>query len=51
MVKQKSYGIIHCHSDNSLKDSALKINELVQGACDMGAKAITLTDHGTCTGI
>lgn len=51
MKKQEAYGFIHCHSDHSLNDSALKLDELVKGACKMGAKAITLTDHGTCTGI
>lgn len=44
------YGIIHCHSEHSLKDGAMSIHEMVETAKGLGAKAITLTDHGTCTG-
>lgn len=44
------YGFLHCHSDHSLKDSPNKIKELCKLAKDMGAKAISLTDHGVCTG-
>lgn len=42
----KAYGFIHCHSDYSLKDSTNKIEKLCLAAKEMGAKAITLTDHG-----
>lgn len=46
----KAYGFIHCHSDYSLKDSTNKIEKLCLAAKEMGAKAITLTDHGVCAG-
>lgn len=44
-------GIIHVHSENSLKDSALKVETLCEKAFELGAPAITLTDHGTLTGV
>ena len=46
-----TYGLIHCHSEHSLKDGAMSVSELVTTAKKMGAKAVTLTDHGSCTGI
>ena len=51
MNKQIKYGIVHIHSENSLKDSALKMPMLVQRAAELGAPAIVLTDHGTLTGV
>lgn len=45
------HGLIHCHSEHSLKDSAMHITSLVNTAKEMGAKAVALTDHGTMTGI
>ena len=50
ITKQKIYGLIHCHTTHSLKDSPLKIDDLVETAKSMGATAVTITDHGTCTG-
>jgi len=51
-MKQKiKYGLIHCHSENSLKDSALTVTDLVKRAKELGTPAITLTDHGVLTGI
>lgn len=50
MKKQIKHGIIHIHSENSLKDSALNINTLVKRAAELGVPAIVLTDHGTLTG-
>lgn len=47
---QKTYGFIHCHTDHSLRDGAMTIQQLCKKAADMGVKAVTLTDHGTCTG-
>lgn len=47
----QAYGFIHCHSEHSLLDSPLKISSLVKKASEMGARAVTLTDHGTCTGL
>lgn len=48
---RRVYGFLHCHSEHSLKDSALKVKDLILGAKEMGASAVTLTDHGTCTGL
>lgn len=50
-MSQETYGFLHCHSEHSLKDSPLKIKDLCQTAKEMGATAVSLTDHGTCTGI
>lgn len=49
-VKIKN-GLIHCHSSNSHKDSTMTVTELVKVAKSMGCPAITLTDHGTMSGI
>ena len=43
--------VLHCHSENSLKDGICKIPEMVNRAKELGAKAITLTDHGVMTGM
>lgn len=45
-----TYGILHCHTDYSVKDCPIKINDLCRKAKEMGAKAIAITDHGTCAG-
>lgn len=44
------YGFLHCHSHHSQMDSTTKIDELCKTAKEMGAQAISLTDHGVCTG-
>ena len=44
-------GILHCHSEASVKDSGMRIKELVNTAKEMGAPAVALTDHGVLTGI
>lgn len=46
----RAYGFIHTHSEYSLKDSPLKLTDMVRGAKEMGATAIALTDHGTAAG-
>lgn len=51
MNKSMAYGFLHCHSEHSLKDSPLKIHDLCKRAGEMGAKAVALTDHGSCTGM
>ncbi len=43
--------ILHCHSEHSLKDSPVHIKDLCKKAKELGAEAVSLTDHGTCTGI
>lgn len=51
MERKIKYGLIHCHTENSLKDSTLSPTNLVKRAYELGAPAVTLTDHGTLTGI
>lgn len=46
-----AYGMLHCHSEESLKDSALPVKELVDKAVELGSPAVALTDHRTMTGI
>ena len=50
---RKSPGFVHLHnhSDYSLLDGMVKIEEYVYGARRMGMKAIALTDHGTLAGL
>ena len=50
-MQKIKYGIIHVHTENSLKDSAMKMDDLVAKAGEYGAPAIALTDHGTLTGV
>ena len=42
-------GIIHCHTENSRYDSALKIKDLLEGAKEKGYSAVALTEHSTLT--
>lgn len=44
------YGILHVHTDNSAKDGAMSVKDLVDRAKELGAPAIALTDHGVMTG-
>ena len=39
--------ILHCHSDGSIRDSAMKVQTLVDRAKELGASAVALTDHGS----
>lgn len=48
MVK---YGILHCHSEHSVRDSAMSIQSLVSRAKELNAPALALTDHGILTGV
>lgn len=43
-------GVIHCHSGNSLNDGSMTPTQLCQRAAELGAPAVTLTDHGIMTG-
>ena len=45
------YGVVHAHTYNSLKDSTLSPEDLVKRSKELGAKFVTLTDHGTMTGV
>lgn len=42
--------ILHVHSDQSIKDGAQTPTEIVKRAKELGAPAVTLTDHGVLTG-
>lgn len=44
------YGVIHCHTGNSLYDGAMSPTTLCETAAQLGAPAVTLTDHGIMTG-
>lgn len=43
-------GVIHIHTQHSLKDSAQTVSAMVNRCGELGAKGIVLTDHGTLTG-
>ncbi len=42
---------LHVHTEYSLVDSTVRINELVESAKNFGMPAIAVTDHGTMAGI
>ena len=44
------YGLLHNHTENSLRDSAMSVERLVMRAKELGAPALALTDHGVMTG-
>lgn len=44
------YGILHNHSEFSVKDSAMKLESMFERAKSLGAPAIALTDHGILAG-
>ena len=44
-------GIIHLHTDNSKQDGFQSVAAAVKRAKELGAPAVTLTDHGVMTGI
>ena len=43
-------GLLHNHTMHSIKDSVVRIPELVKRAKELGAPAVALTDHGAMTG-
>ena len=45
------FGVVHCHSENSMKDSPMSVEELCKRASELGAPAVALTDHGVLSGI
>ncbi len=51
MEKPIKYGILNSHTENSLLQSAMSVQELVSRAAELGAPAVALTDHGVMTGI
>lgn len=46
-----SKGLLHCHSEYSVRDSAMTVTRLVSRAKELGAPAVALTDHGILMGI
>lgn len=46
----KAYGFVHVHSTWSLQDAVASIDEICKKASEMGAKGVTITDHGNCAG-
>ncbi len=44
------YSALHAHTENSVKDSPLIMEDYVKSGKELGAKALAITDHGTCTG-
>lgn len=49
-MNEVQYGILHCHTENSLRDSVMSVKALVKRAKELGAPAVALTDHGSMTG-
>lgn len=47
----RGYTIYHQHSEHSIKDSPLGISDLIARAKEQNAGSVTLTDHGSMTGI
>lgn len=47
---KKAYGIVHIHSDCSLRDAAQSPYDIVKRAAEMGEPAVVLTDHGNLMG-
>lgn len=41
---------LHVHTEYSLLDGACRINPLIERACELGQKAIAITDHGNMYG-
>ncbi|MGN1222322.1 MAG: PHP domain-containing protein, partial [Christensenellales bacterium] len=45
-----NFAHLHLHSEYSLLDGAIKIDELVKTVADMGMPAVAVTDHGNMYG-
>ena len=48
--RKVKYGFLHCHTDESNRDSVMTVETLVKRAAELGAPAVALTDHGVMTG-
>ena len=46
----KKFVHLHCHSEYSLLDGAIKVDELIKRASHLNMPAIALTDHGNLFG-
>lgn len=51
MDNNANYGILHTHTEFSIRDSAMTIKQLFERAKALNAPAVALTDHGILTGI
>ena len=49
-MSNENYGILHTHSEYSVRDSAMKIDRMFERAKELGATALALTDHGVLVG-
>lgn len=49
-MSEIKYGLLHCHTDNSIRDSVMSVTTLAGCAKELGAPAVALTDHGSMTG-
>ena len=38
-MNEVKYGVLHCHSDGSIRDSAMTVQKLVERAKELGAPA------------
>lgn len=45
-----SFVHLHCHSEYSLLDGAIRVEDLVRKASELGMPAVALTDHGNLYG-
>ena len=50
-VKKIHFGALHCHSEESLRDSGLPVKKLIDVAIEMGCPSVALTDHGVMMGV
>lgn len=50
-MKTINKGLVHLHSENSRYDSPAKIKDIILKAKELGYKNISLTDHGTLSGM
>lgn len=48
--RKVQYGLLHNHTMESRRDSAMSVEKLVERAKELGAPAVALTDHGVMTG-
>ena len=48
--RKVKYGLLHNHTMESRRDSAMSVEMLVARAKELGAPAVALTDHGVMTG-
>ena len=42
---------LHCHTEYSLLDGAIRLKDLCAKANDYGMKAVAITDHGNLHGV